>query len=258
MENNTTGDDNTAIGTNALKANTTASLNTAIGNSAGGAITTGTNNVLVGSYAGAGGVGNLTTGLRNILIGHGAGQNNGDDNGNIAIGYETNCQGHAEAIVLGGNVDSVANTTFTFGRNDGSDRVHNNYTSNATFTRVSDERYKKEIQNNTDCGLDFINELRTVTFKFKAKSEIPNTLPDYDASKTIADHTGKLYGMIAQEVKAAMATHNITDFGGHSEEESSGIQGVAQSMFIYPLIKAVQELSAQVTALTARVTELEG
>ena len=249
---------NTAVGADSGKAISTGTTNSTFGSSSGAALTTGTHNVLIGSYAGAGGVGNLTTGLRNILIGHGAGQNNGNDNGNIAIGYETNCQGHAEAIVLGGNVDSVANTTFTFGRNDGSDRVHNNYTSNATFTRVSDERYKKEIQNNTDCGLDFINELRTVTFKFKAKSEIPNTLPDYDASKTTADHTGKLYGMIAQEVKAAMATHNITDFGGHSEEESSGIQGVAQSMFIYPLIKAVQELSAQVTALTARVTELEG
>jgi chaperonin cofactor prefoldin len=36
------------------------------------------------------------------------------------------------------------------------------------------------------------------------------------------------------------------------------VQAVGQSMFVYPLIKAIQELSAQVEALTARITTLEG
>ena len=97
-----------------------------------------------------------------------------------------------------------------------------------------------------------------MTFKFKAKSEIPNTLPDYDAEKTEAEHKDKLYGVIAQEVKAALDKHSITDFGGHHEDAKTGIQGIAQSMFIYPLIKATQELSAQVTALQAEVTKLKG
>ena len=33
-----------------------------------------------------------------------------------------------------------------------------------------DKRYKEEIKDNTDCGLDFINDLRPVTFKWKPKS----------------------------------------------------------------------------------------
>jgi len=56
-----------------------------------------------------------------------------------------------------------------------------------------------------------------------------------------------MYGLIAQEVKTAMDKHNITDFGGWDEKQ--GIQSIAQSMFIYPLIKAIQELSAKVKTL---------
>jgi hypothetical protein len=149
---------NTAVGADSGKAISTGTTNSTFGSQSGAALTTGTHNVLIGSYAGAGGVGNLTTGLRNILIGHGAGQNNGDDSDNIAIGYETNCQGHQSAIVIGTNVDSVASNTFTFGKGDGNDRVSNGFTVNATFARVSDVRYKKEIKDNDDCGLDFINE----------------------------------------------------------------------------------------------------
>ena len=262
----TEGSDNVAVGKNALEGDTKGSRSIAIGRNALGTknFTTATNayNTAVGYYAGS----TVTTGDKGVYLGAGAGANEGGTIGaaaadnNVCIGYyaHPSADTGANQIVLGKGTLGHANSTFVFGKDAGSDRVHNTFTSNATFTRVSDERYKKDIQTNTDCGLDFINELRTVTFKFKAKSEIPNTLPDYDASKTNAEHTDKLYGLIAQEVKAALAKHNITDFGGHSEEESSGIQGIAQSMFIYPLIKAVQELSAKNEALTARVTALEG
>ena len=152
----------------------------------------------------------------------------------------------------------MGNSHFTFGKDDGANRVYNSYTANASWSRISDERYKKDITDNTDCGLDFINELRPVTFKFKAPSELDSNLPDYDASNDKATYENKMYGLIAQEVKSAMATHNITDFGGHDEIEGSGIQAISQEMFVHPLIKAVQELSAQVTTLQAEVKTLKG
>ena len=65
-----------------------------------------------------------------------------------------------------------------------------------------------------------------------------------------------MYGLIAQEVKTAMDKHNITDFGGWDEKQ--GVQAVAQSMFVYPLIKAVQELSATVTTLQQEINTLKG
>ena len=65
-----------------------------------------------------------------------------------------------------------------------------------------------------------------------------------------------LHGMLAQEVKAALDTASVTTFSGW-KEEPDGSQSLAQDMFIYPLIKAVQELSAKNTALEARVKALE-
>ena len=62
--------------------------------------------------------------------------------------------------------------------------------------------------------------------------------------------------MIAQEVKQAMDDNNITDFAGW--DNCSGIEAISQEMFIHPLIKAVQELSAKNDALTARIQTLEG
>ena len=59
----------------------------------------------------------------------------------------------------------------------------------------------------------------------------------------------KLYGLIAQEVKESLDKHNITDFGGWNVEEGSSIQAISQEMFVHPLIKAVQELSAKVEEL---------
>ena len=60
-----------------------------------------------------------------------------------------------------------------------------------------------------------------------------------------------MYGFVAQEVKAALDKHNITDFNGWNQEPDDGLQGISYEMFIMPLVKAVQELSAKVTALEA-------
>jgi hypothetical protein len=48
-----------------------------------------------------------------------------------------------------------------------------------------------------------------------------------------------------------------SDFGGWGVDQYNA-QQVSREMFVIPLVKAVQELSAQVTVLTARVAELEG
>ena len=162
--------------------------------------------------------------------------------------------GGSNQIVLGYNIDSVGSNYFTFGKP--SNRVYNAFTSNASWTRSSDVRLKKDIQTNTDLGLGFINDLRTVTYKWKAPSELDSTLPGYNADKTEADYTNKMYGFIAQEVKQALDDHNVTDFAGWTTDDQD-IQGISYEMFVMPLVKAVQELSAKNTALEARIAALE-
>ena len=210
---------------------------THIGWDAGGDVTTGGHNVYIGTNAGD----DHTTGSNAIYVGNGT---------HAATG------GEYQAITMGTSLTSKGNYYTTFGT-DANGKVYNYYPSNATWTRDSDERLKKDIQTNTDCGLDFVNDLRTVTYKWKAPSEVPDTFTNYDADQTEAVHKDKMYGFIAQEVKAALDKHNITDFNGWTEDDK-GVQGISYEMFVMPLIKAVQELSAKNDALEARIKTLEG
>jgi hypothetical protein len=66
-----------------------------------------------------------------------------------------------------------------------------------------------------------------------------------------------MHGFLAQEVKAALDTAGVDDWAGW-EEDSKGVQRISREMFVIPLVKAVQELSAQVTALQAEVNTLKG
>ena len=229
---------NTAVGAYALHIVLSGDgKNTAVGYDAGGQITTGHSNIAIGDDSADG----LSTGSANIQIGTGTNPDN-TSNYQIAIGHGL--------VGLGGN-------SFTLGKDNGNDRVYNVFTSNASWTRVSDERYKENITPNTDCGLAFINDLNPVTFNWKAKADIDSDLPDYDKTQTEPEYDKKLYGLVAQEVKATLDKHSITDFGGWSVEEKTGIQAISQEMFVHPLIKAVQELSTKLDAAEARIKTLE-
>lgn len=271
---NTTGANNVAIGEVALTANTTASDNTAVGVSALGSNTTGANNTAFGRAS----LGANTTASNNTAVGYKAledmtsssdfntaiGGFAGNDvasgaQKNVFVGYNTGTGGGANdnQIVIGSDCTSVGGGYITLGNNSGG-RVYNHPYSNATWTRTSDERIKKDIQTNTDCGLDFVNDLRTVTYKWKAPSEHPEDFLSYNADQTEATHTEKMYGFIAQEVKEAMDTHNITDFAGwHTVAGNGDQQGISYEMFVMPLVKAVQELSAEVETLKTKVAALE-
>ena len=66
---------------------------------------------------------------------------------------------------------------------------------------LQDVHKKTNIEDDT-LGLDFINDLRTVTFNWKPNSERNND--DYSETENHMDTETKLHGMIAQEVKEAL------------------------------------------------------
>ena len=157
--------------------------------------------------------------------------------------------GQSHGLCIGHNLSAYGNE-FAFGK--ASNKVYNDFTVNASFTRTSDARKKTDIADAT-LGLDFINDLRTVTFKWKENKDFPETFDDYQSGDD-ADYENQMntdvtmHGMLAQDVKAALDTAGVTTFGGWKEERD-GSQSISQELFIYPLIKAIQELSAKVTAL---------
>lgn len=124
-----------------------------------------------------------------------------------------------------------------------------------SLSHTSDRNEKKNIDP-ISIGLDFIKSLNPVQFNFKDEEE----------------DTPLSYGFIAQDIEEKINNGlswkgwdngNSPNPNENWEEDGEpeildGAQKLDITQFIAPLTKAVQELSAQVEALTTRVTALEG
>jgi hypothetical protein len=259
----TTSENNVAVGYRALYTHTTGNRNTALGFSAGTGITTGTQNVCVGHSAGA----SMTSGSGNTIIGAdispvGTGGSNtwigsgvsGATNVVQTVGIAAaNVGSTIRSITIGWDISAQGNDHVTFGS--GSGRIYNNFSSNATWTQTSDSRLKKNVQDDS-LGLSFINRLRTVKYNWKPSNELDPSLPLYKETNE-RNTEAVMHGLIAQEVKAALDAEGVSTFAGW-DEGPDGIQAISREMFISPLIKAVQELTAQVETLKAEVATLKG
>jgi hypothetical protein len=98
--------------------------------------------------------------------------------------------------------------------------------------------------------------LRPVTFTWKPSNEIDSSLPYYNEVNQ-RDTNTVIHGLIAQEVKAALDAEGCSTFNGWDAGNEDTIQAISREMFVSPLIKAIQELSAANEALTARIAALE-
>jgi hypothetical protein len=221
-------------------------------------------------------------GSYNISIGYGA-NSSGAGGNNIFIGTNSSSGGGgnntAGAIAIGHSLTNTTNNRVAIGNS--TSHIYNNFNSNASWTHSSDERMKKDIASDT-LGLSFINDLRTVTYKYKAPSEYPTDWDSYsppthttpgtqelgadgeeitlvgELKEQITEpaYSGTDHGLIAQEVKAALDTAGVDTFAGWGELPD-GKQSISREMFVIPLIKAVQELSTKNNALEARILALE-
>ena len=140
-----------------------------------------------------------------------------------------------------------------------------------SITGISDQRVKNNVQDSS-VGLDFINALRPVKYEKKHPSDYPEEIREErwsERTKTNISDTGEVteytvpadekpsdwqpkteYGLIAQEVKAAMESHNATDWQGHTITPN-GTEALGYSSLVIVLVKAVQELTARVAELEA-------
>jgi hypothetical protein len=286
----TTASNNVAIGTDAMVSSGNGDANVAIGSSSLGSTTTAFQNVSVGYFSGAG----LTTGANNVFVGRYAAQSTTTGTGNVAIGEQA----------LSSNVDGIRNTCVGQS-SDSSSASYNNITSlgyaavvtgsnqvqlgnssTATYAfgavqNRSDRRDKTDVRD-TVLGLNFINSLRPVDFKWDMRDDYRSAAPQPPAadatdeersahkaaltkwnennqlSKLSANGSKKRgryhHGLIAQEVKEVMASANV-DFGGFQDHSINGgqdVMSIGYEELIAPLIKAVQQLSAEIAELKAK------
>ena len=267
---------NTAVGSSALGSNTTGASNTATGLNALFSNTTGNSNTATGRNA----LFNNTTGNRNTAIGFEAGRlkqdgtDASDFNNCSYIGNIARCSA-SDQVQLGNS----ATTTFAYG---------------AVQDR-SDARDKTDIRD-TLLGLDFVNSLRPVDFRWDYRDDYFNkeeyqedevrTRKIENAAYTVdgdepefieEEYTETVtkerlvpvtkdgsrsrdrfhHGLIAQEVKAAADAQGI-DFAGYQDHSVNGgldVLSIGYTEMIAPLIKAVQELSAENAELKKRLDD---
>ena len=244
----TSGDNNTAVGYNAGTVVTTGSKNTMVGQMSGYDLVDGGQNTFVGVEAGA----NVNSGNENTLVGERCGDviTTGSSNQMLGTNIDADAVDGTNQIIIGHNFVGPGDNYFAFGK--ASNIVSNLFTSNANWSRSSDRRKKRNI-NDQKLGLDFINDLRTVTFQWKSSNEFPKEWREYSEENNM-DMDVIMHGFIAQEVKEAMDKHGEKDFGGWSENKD-GMQNTSREMFVIPLIKAVQELSTEVKELKAKLED---
>jgi hypothetical protein len=206
----------------------------------------------------------ITTGYENVCVGYAAGDAiiSGNNNVIVGISVDPSSESVTNGIALGSGF-TVNSNDFSFGK--AGNVVTNDFNTDANWSRSSDLRLKKNVADQT-LGLSFINDLRTVKYNWKASGELDASdaqlahLREEDADGNIINHMDTdvvMHNFIAQEVKAALDTAGVSDFGGWKEDQY-GVQQVSREMFVIPLVKAVQELSTQLDAALARIETLEG
>jgi len=239
-----------AMGNQAMRFNTTGGYSTAIGREALKAQTTGGYNTAVGNQAGA-----QTTGSFNTFIGMQSGYSNTSGTGNITIGYGADVSSAASAneINIAYNTSGAGSNFVSFGK--AGNLVYNQFTVNSSWTRSSDVRLKKDIQDDT-LGLEFICKIQPRTYKWKPSNEVPQELTRHYSEENNMDLEATMNGFIAQEVKQALDEVGAVHQGVWSVE-SDGTQAVSREMFVMPLINAIKELNTLVTAQAAEITALK-
>jgi trimeric autotransporter adhesin len=230
---NTTGLYNTAIGANALNDNTEGGDNTAIGTSALFSNTTGGGNTASGFNALAN-----TTGDNNTAVGLNAGFSNTIGTGNTFIGYgaDANAGIYSNGTALGYGAVLLASNSITLGNN----FISAIYANVETITGISDRRRKKDIRPlGADLGLDFIEKLQLVSYRFNNGDETER------------------YGFIAQDMEQALpaALHDTIERSapGHGlalierQNDKDRTYRVSYGELTAPIVKAIQELQQEIT-----------
>jgi hypothetical protein len=232
---------NTAEGGSALASNLSGNFNTANGNGALFYNTNGDHNAANGYAALATNV----TGNYNTALGDYADVNGDGITNSTAIGSQTLITSSNQVRVGNSNVTSIGGY--------------------ANWTNISDGRVKKNIKKNVP-GLAFINKLNPVTYNLDLDAvdriTLGSTLKSTNnsviqpskvsTSARIAKEAIVYTGFVAQDVEKAAKSLNYDFSGVDPAKNSNDLYGLRYSDFVAPLVKAVQELSAENDSLKSQ------
>ena len=226
-----------AIGREALFTNSTSTVTEqiAIGYRALNGVSTGLYNVAIGRQAGY----YMTTGARNVLMGLSAGQSITTGNYNTAIG------GSAGSTLTTGWYNTIlgygaepSSVTVTGEVVLGDSNVSTLRCNTQTISALSDGRDKTDVED-LSLGLDFIDSLRPVKFKWETR----------DGSAKDGSYEA---GFIAQDLQAAQSESDA-DYLNMVLDTNPDRLEAAYGKLIPVLVQAVKDLKAEIETLKANV-----
>ena len=216
MLNNTTGDENTAVGVGALSGCTTGGFNTALGGIAGGAITTGSFNTIIGDIAGL----FVTTASNTICI------------GGSGINVDGTCQiGHIRGVQTVNN-DAMPVVIDSAGQ---------------LGTQSSSGRFKKDVKPMENTS-EAILSLKPVTFHYKTdKTNRPEFgLIAEEVAKVnpnlVVHQNGEIYTVRYEAVNAMLLNEFLKE---HKTVQDLKATVAEQKKQIDALAAGLQKVSAQ-------------
>jgi hypothetical protein len=285
----TDGSYNITVGADAGRSITTGNDQTVIGYTAGYSMTTGQRNTVIGKEAGY----NITTTSDVVAIGYGAGRKSAGDSvwvgtnaggettgtvsnsssvgigydaladatsyGNVAVGanagkYITTGQNNTfigrTAGASGYNMTTGSNNTVIgFGSDGSTQTISNEITLGnssistlrcqvQTISALSDRRDKKDIEE-LPLGIDFINTLKPVKFTWNMR----------DGAKVGQQEAG----FIAQDLDEAQIDADAEDYLSLVLKNNPEKLEASYGKLVPVLVKAVQELSAEITTLKKEI-----
>jgi len=194
-------------------------------------MTTGSNNVSAGSFC----LDGCTTGSYNVALGHDTARNISTGGNNVCLGHFAGHSGSPSgAITTGSNIVCIGN----------------NNTSSAfikvAFQTGSDKRDKTDIKD-FSFGLDWINKMRPVIYRWDNRDWYENGIPDGSKKASQLE-----LGLIAQE---ELEIEKQFGFAETKEDmliasiNANGSYTMKYDRIIPILVNAIKELSAKVAAL---------
>ncbi|MEP6748114.1 MAG: tail fiber domain-containing protein [Bacteroidota bacterium] len=280
---NSTGVSNTAVGAAAMKNNHAGYINTAVGvnalfNNSGADASNNTGIGVATLY-------NTTNSQFNTALGHYAGSkfNNGYNNVFLGANTDVSAAGFFNVIAIGQGTICTASSQVTIGNG-----ATNAYRAYANWSNISDGRFKKNIQENVP-GLDFITQLRPVTYNLKA-TELDNFLHPADNTLQRNDNVADAKsggneriaaapsnesakaaiskalqqkeqviqtGFVAQEVEATAKKMGFNFSGIDAPASANDVYGLRYAEFVVPLVKGMQEQQVMIKKQDALIASLQ-
>jgi hypothetical protein len=238
--NLSSGIGNTVIGSKAMYSPVSSSGNVCVGTTSGYSLSIGGGNTLLGNSSGYG----ITTGSGNTCLGNGTGGTITTGGNNTFIGTNAGNASSGYSPFIGGNNICIGGNSFLSASNVFNEITLGNFAITAlrcavtSITSLSDERDKDEIKD-LSAGLDFINEIKPVSFVWKDRDE--------NGKKGIKDS-----GFTAQNLKEVQEKYNLSEELKLVYESNPEKLEASYGRLIPILVKAIQELSDKFKELEAK------